>query len=710
MKKTLTIFFILTLTIGLLADPPAQFDLRDVDSQSFVTSVKNQQGGTCWTFGSMAAIESNLLMTNIWAEAGETGEPNLAEYHLDWWNGFNQHNNDDADPTSGSGLEVHMGGDYRVTTAYLSRGEGAVRNIDGQSFASAPPRSNSSWHYYYPRDVEWFVAEEDLSNIDTIKNQMMATGAIGICMAYDNSFMSGSNHYQPVSSEMLPNHAVTAIGWDDSHVTQAALPGAWLVKNSWGTGWGNGGYFWISYYDKWATQEPEMGAVSFQNVEPMQYDNVYYHDYHGWRDTLDEIDTAFNAFQTSMPETIEAVSFFNRGNDVDFTIKIYDDFIEGELQNELSSISGTQEYEGFHTVDLETSVNLGAEEDFYVYLQLSSGGQPIDRTSEVPVLLGASYRTIVVSDAEPNESFYLQDDQWVDLYNYQFADPNHNETANFCIKALGSYEIPDSSVPQNLQLEIYDVNNLELSWDFANRSLLGYRIFRNGTEIAEIDCTDFPVFSYQDENLDSGEYSYYLIAIYDAGESAASETVSADIVLFPPTNLNFNQINETALMLTWDAPDAEVDGYRIYREEELLSEQGNLFYTDMNLPTGSVSYTVKAVYDDFESTALTAIFENTSANNDLVMQDRLQGNYPNPFNPTTEIRFNLAQSSQLRLNIYNAKGELVRKLHNSFLEAGEHSVMWDGLDSKNNVAPSGIYLYNIKTESSKLSGKMILMK
>jgi hypothetical protein len=470
------------------------FDLRDVHGVGYVTPVKNQISGTCWAHGTMAAIEGNLLMTGAWKAAGFAGQPNLAEYHMDWWNGFNRHNNDDTNPSTGGGLEVHMGGDYRVVQAYVSRGEGAVYSelandsteSDKNWFDSPPARADPDYAIFYVRDIEWYTIGPDLAGINIIKDVIRTHGVLATCMYWGNGFYKSSltTHYQPLDDSQEPNHSIAIVGWDDEKQTQARLPGAWLCQNSWGSDWADEGYFWISYYDKHCCRHPEMGAVSFKNVEPLAYDNVYYHDYHGWRDTKTDCNEAFNAFIADANEMVSAVSFITAVDHVTYTVKVFGCFENGQLLDELASKSGYIERAGFHTVDLCSPAKVSAGDDFYVYLDLSLGGQAYDRTSEITVLLadpippepelsaeagaGAEFwaackgalagaGTVVVSSAQPGQSYYYDGIRWLDLHDL-------DDTANFCIKALAVHEYIMGDFNDNGRVDTADLVTLADAW------------------------------------------------------------------------------------------------------------------------------------------------------------------------------------------------------------------------------------------------------
>jgi C1A family cysteine protease len=527
MKKISILSGFLFIGFFTYSQLPSTFDLRDYNGNNFVTTVKNQQGGTCWTHGTMASMEGNLYMTGNWSAAGETGEPALAEYHLDWWNGYNDYFNADLDPplNNGQGLEVHQGGDYRVSTAYISRGDGAVRDIDGQSYSSPPSFFEPSYHKYYPMHVEWYTLGEDFENMNLIKTKVMEEGVMATCMCYSSSFINGEyEHYQPASSYQEPNHSVSIIGWDDDRVVQGAPGnGAWLVKNSWGTSWGNGGYFWISYYDKHACQNPEMGAVSFQEVVAMPYDKVYYHDYHGWRDTLTTADYAFNKFIADANGSISAVSFFTAGDNVDYTFTLFDDFDGNELSNELYSSSGTIEFSGLHTLSLDSPVELSNGEDFYVALQLSHGGIPYDRTSDVPVLLGGGSKTIVTSASNPDESYYWSDTKgWEDFYYYD--DPSgFQNSGNFCIKALtqtvyaldmGGIEIQDPTGNNNGQADPGETLNIIVT--VVNNGLFDV------IDVQGLYSSNDPYLTINSASLD-----FETLAPGESGDAAFNVTVSS---------------------------------------------------------------------------------------------------------------------------------------------------------------------------------------
>ncbi|MBC8384060.1 MAG: T9SS type A sorting domain-containing protein [Candidatus Cloacimonetes bacterium] len=85
-------------------------------------------------------------------------------------------------------------------------------------------------------------------------------------------------------------------------------------------------------------------------------------------------------------------------------------------------------------------------------------------------------------------------------------------------------------------------------------------------------------------------------------------------------------------------------------------------------------------------------------------------NYPNPFNPTVNISFNLPESGHLTLEIFNIKGQLIKTLFNGSQSSGDNTITWNGLDESSNPVASGIYFSHMETNGQFINRKMLLMR
>jgi hypothetical protein len=104
--------------------------------------------------------------------------------------------------------------------------------------------------------------------------------------------------------------------------------------------------------------------------------------------------------------------------------------------------------------------------------------------------------------------------------------------------------------------------------------------------------------------------------------------------------------------------------------------------------------------------------EELSNENDpqIPSQFNMSQNYPNPFNPSTQFSYTLPESGNIELAIYDIMGKMVYKFHDGFQRAGNHNILWTGVDQNQKTVPSGVYLCQLKMESNTITKKMVMTK
>ncbi len=228
---------------------------------------------------------------------------------------------------------------------------------------------------------------------------------------------------------------------------------------------------------------------------------------------------------------------------------------------------------------------------------------------------------------------------------------------------------------------------------------------------------------------------YETITVYDV-EVFEDQTTTVDFVLYylaPPIDLE-GELEDCYVTLTWEQSGTDRSAnmnntdnsrdfqhYNIYRNVDsgaftLLDTTEALTYVDSLFNSGDYGYYVTAEYSqNSESDPTDTIiipYVQVDAGNELIsIVTMLNGNYPNPFNPETTIKFTTKDTEKnTELIIYNIKGQRVKILVNKKLDVGYHSVVWNGKDSNGKPVSSGIYFYRLRTNGYDKTKRMLLLK
>ena len=329
----------------------------DSCEHGWVSSVKNQKNvGACWAFAAYATLETQLL------KAGK-GEWDFSEKNMVNLNGWHLSPND--------------GGHNDMAAAYLLRWGGAVVESNDvykssmSSWTSSPQLSPAA-------RVQHVVWTEPLDGtqerMDLLKEAVVEYGAIATSAYFKESYANNGSYYY--SGSLGHNHAITIVGWDDNYPTNNFKsfppgPGAWIMKNSWGTSSGSNGFYYVSYHDSQFARLYN-GAVFVPAKDDEDYDVVRGHDRFGPVWTIDDsYDRQAAVFTAAWNERLDAIGVWSPYASISYEISIYTNVTRGGSSpidgGRLALLqSGTHTHAGFTTIHLETPVALADGTTFAV--------------------------------------------------------------------------------------------------------------------------------------------------------------------------------------------------------------------------------------------------------------------------------------------------------------------------------------------------------
>ena len=408
---------------------PARYNLAE---NGFVTDVKNQQdSGNCWAFAALASLETCVLKaSNKTFNFSVENMKNLIEMYSAY----------------GWKMETNEGGYNGMPMGYLASWLGPV-NATLDPFddkGTLSPLLDSEMHI---QNIYVLPARTSYTDNDAIKEAILKYGGLYASYYHSAGYLNSKTnaYYDPYTGN--GNHAITVVGWDDNYsknnfYTAPAGDGAFIVKNSWGSSWGDNGYFYISYYDRvlFAVNKDNQAFTYILN-DTVRYTKNYQYDVAGMTDYLITGKKTVwyqNIYNATGNEAIAAVStFFN--TTVDYEISIYVNDVLQLTQN------GRHEGSGYYTIPLKEYVPVAVGDIFKIVVKLAN---PQNGYAAVPISEQLSTTRCYYA---PGVSYFSNDGKkWTDLYDYSASAYSHTYNSQVaCLKAFTITDIQNTTVTLN---------------------------------------------------------------------------------------------------------------------------------------------------------------------------------------------------------------------------------------------------------------------
>ena len=384
-------------------------DAYDMRSAERVSPVRDQgKFGTCWAFASLGALETTTLPL----------EENIYSVdHMSLNNGFN--------------LDLSQGGEHNMSIAYMAAWRGPVYEKDdpyGDGVTSDKLKA--------VKHLEEAIVI-DSKNLDKVKSAVFKYGGVETSIFLEMSYGSSDSDYYNKDTNSYcymgmekPNHDIVIVGWNDHYPKEnfkhrPTADGAFICKNSWGTKFGEDGFFYVSYQDSNICNE---SIVYTRLVDPDNYDNIYQSDILGWVGQMGfSAESAYfaNVYTAKKDEVLRAVSFYATGDNTTFKVFVVNDFKDVKSLNGGRTEVGNGEtrYSGYYTVDLKQEIELKKGQRFAVIVSIDTPG------SEKPI-------AIECDAGERTASIDLTDGEgYMSLYGEKWHSAEESN-ANICLKAF----------------------------------------------------------------------------------------------------------------------------------------------------------------------------------------------------------------------------------------------------------------------------------